>query len=471
MNFNDILKAVQEQKENGAKTMHNQTEIMAGSVGQLAKHEMKPFKTTVCIFPKEIQTPFNPVDPTDTAFNSVHKFVVKGSPTAFVKALKTEMQANADLHEYYAKLAGKTTEEYDISNAEVITEDDFKLFNKFTVPSHFSAETQKIKTAEAGTYGMERLSPLEKDEDGALTNADQYLFGRLFLLEREIRNEKVAEYLSKNKKDSLTSDQKDQLKAIRSSAQISYPKKSGIAVFLELEGTVDKETEEIVLNPIKSGANLDEYLRYYNCNTDELKKLCKKIGKKKIDKYLDYIILKIEYGDGNDPKTTMELALYNSREYSGIEFGSSEDPHKLYDTDEEFDNIITTYFDEGLTGKFEKMIKRNVFKFRPISDNDLRELYVSRLGEIMPFVTAATLTEFGDVIESVSPVVKQKLDKMAENNQLRVSAKQLITSNDVLQEVGTTIDKLDELDTLDSEDDVIDQEVEGGEDLKNILNN
>lgn len=472
MNFNDLLKAVKEQKENGAKTMHNQTEIISGQVGQLTKHEMKPFKVSSCIFFKELQIPFNPVDPTDADYNSRKKFIVKSAPSTFVKSMKEIMKDNAELHTYYAKLIGKTSDEYDISDPTVITEDDMAIFNKFTVPVHFSSDTQKIRTAEAGKFGMERLSPLEKDENGTVTNADQFLLGRLLMLEREIRNEKVAEFYVGKDKNSLSSDDKERLRTIRSSTQITYPKKSGVVIFLEFEGKENKDSGEIELNSIDSNASLDTYIRYYNCNTDELKKLAKKLGKKKIDKYLDYILLRVEYGDGNDPKMTQELALYNSREYSAVDLDTSEDPRTLFKNVDDFESVLQSYIDEGLSDKFERMIRRSIWKFRPLTDQELCELYVTRLAEIEPYVTEETLISFGGEIEMISPVVKKHLDDKRAAGTLRKSSKQLVANNDVLIEVGTAIEKLDELDTLEGEDDdVVDQDINTGEDLNSILQN
>lgn len=472
MNFQELLKEVREQKEHGAKTMHNQTEIISGAVGQLVKHEMKAFKVSTCVFFKELQIPFNPVEPTDPEYNTRNKFIVKGAPSVFVKVMKEAMQKDEKLHAYYAGLIKKTADEYDVSNLDTITDDDFAIFNKFTVPAHFSADTQKITTSSAGKYGIERLSPLEKNEDGTVINADQFLIGRLFMLEREVRNEKVAEFYVGKDKNTLNSDEKERLAAINMSMQIKPPKKSGIVLFLEFEGKEDKNTGEFVPNPIDSNAGLDNYIRYYNCNSDELKKLCKKIGKKKIDKYLDYILLKIEYGDGNDAKTTMELALYNSREYAGVDFESSEDPHKLFASEEEFDTAVTTYVDEGLSDKFDRMVRKNVWKFRAITDDELRELYVTRLAEIEPYITKNTLITFGEEIEAISPTIKKHLDEAAENGTIRKSAKQLVASDNTMLEIGSAIDKLDELNKLDSEDDeVVDQDVDTGEDLNSILKN
>lgn len=471
MNFQELLKEVKEQKANGAKTMHNQTEIISGAVPQLQRHEMKAFKASSCIFFKELQIPFNPVEPTDPDYNSRHKFIVKGAPSMFVKIIKEEMSKNKELHSYYAGLIKKTAEEYDVSDFDTVTDDDFAIFNKFTVPAHYSADTQKIKTSAAGKFGMERMSPLEIDEDGGIPNADQYLIGRLYMLEREIRNEKVAEYMVGKDKNSLNSDEKERLVALNSSMQIKYPKKSGVILFLEFEGKEDKDTSEFVPNPVDTNASFDTYIRYYNCNSDELKKIFKKIGKKKIDKYLDYIILKVEYGDGNDPKTTTELALYKSREYNGVDFDTVEDPHNIYNS-EDFDKNLTTYIDEGLTDKFDRMVRKSVWKFRSITDDELRELYIPRLAEIEPYITQNTLITFGGEIEAISPVIKKHLDEAAADGTIRKSAKQIVSNDNTMLEIGTAIDKLDELNKLDSEDDeVIDQDVATGEDLSSILKN
>jgi hypothetical protein len=457
MNFSDIIKAVREQQESGnTVSLHNQTEILMANSGTLERHEMKALKTSICVFPKEIQLPFNPVDPGDTHFNSEKKFIVKDAPTAFVKALKAEMKDNKELCDFYARLIKKTSDEYDVSDVDTITEDDFAIFNQYTVPAQFSTNTQKIKTAAAGRFGREVASPLSYDEDGVLVNASEHLLGRLFGLEKEIRSEKLAEFDLNNDKSTLTSDQKNLRDAIAKSSQVSAPKKSGVIVFLEFTGS--EKNDGFKFDRIEAD-KLDSYLRYFNCNADELKKINRKLHKKKDDTNLDYIILQVGYGDGTAANTTLELALYQSRQYEKVDSDVLEELVKYFADKDDFVEKIEAIISNGLQSDFDKKVKRSVFKFRPISDADLAELYKHRVPEIKPYITERIYLEYGDTIEIISPAIKKELDTLSSKHQLRISSKEIIETSDQADDFTGSIEDLDKLDVAGSPDDVIDTEV------------
>lgn len=464
MNFNDIIKAVKEQQESNASVvLHNQTEMLTANAGNLQRHEMAPLKVSVCVFPKEIQLPFNPVDPADTHFSSEKKFIAKDAPTEFVKALKAQMANDEKLHTFYAGLIKKTADEYDVSNADELTADDFAIFNQFTVPAQYSANTQKIRTAAAGKFGREVASPLLLDEDNKIVNASEYLIGRLWGLEREVRSEKLAEFDLSNDRSNLTSDQKDQRTTIARSMQISAPRKSGVVLFLEFTG---KENNTGFKFDTIDTANIDNHLRYFNCNPDELKKINRRL-KKKDDNNLNFVVLQISYSDGIEKNTTIELSLYKSRQYEKIDSETVDELVDFFGTAEDFNRVVNDFMSNGLKGDFDRRVKRSVFKFRPISDPDLATLYKHRMPEIKPYVTEKIYLEYGDTIEYISPTLKSELDALSDANKLKISAKDVIESSDQATDFTDSIESLEKLDMLESPEDVIDAET--GENLEDLL--
>lgn len=482
MNIEMLLRMAKEQRENPT-TMHNQNQLMNGFSGPLERHEMKPLKTSVWVIPKELQFPFNPIEPADESFNTKNRFRVTCAPTDFVIALKQQMREDAELHKYYAKLLGVTPDEYDIST-DTVTAMDFKLFNSYTVPLHLSSDTQKFKTADCGKFGMERLSPLERDNEGNLIEPEKYIAGKLLLLENAIRSEKIAEFYLKVDEDKtqLSSDNKDRLDTIKKSTKVTYPKKSGVLLFIEYACKKDSEGEDI-LEPVKNKETLDGMYRYINCNPEELKKISKKLGKKKTDKFLDYITLKVSYGDGvATSDQSAELVLYNSREYEGIDFAkpvnqvtedepqSTEDPAILYSSIEAFNELVIKDINDGLEGKYDALAKKNIWKFRRITDSELLALYQTRVNEISDYITDRVYNEHFDIIELANPTVAAEIKKKADAKQLPVSYTQVVVTNPSMIEAQANLESLDNLDKLEAEEtDVIDSPVDTGVDITSLV--
>lgn len=452
----DILRKSKERAE-GVKHMFNQTEVLNSSISEIIPHKAVSNGTFIWVIPYCLQFPFDPIDVTNTAFHAENTYTVPADPTDFIISLKQLMREDVELHKRYASYIGKTSDGYDIST-DTITADDMEIFNNFKVPVQLSRETQKVRTAEAGQFGREFATELDKDADGNITpDCANMLQARLLNLEQEIIREKTAEYLKDKDRSNLSKDESEGLKTIRQSKAISYPRKSGIMLFLEWNCDQKNQT----LKDISPSVNLKDNLRYINCNTDLLKKIMKKVGKKK-DKNMSYLILKVTYGDGKGADKPEKIALAESKDFEYIEVTTydelvekkkagkldkdpGEDPRPYYKLllDEEFDDLIMKFNTEGLDGVYEKLVKKNVYKFRPIKDEMLKSLFYTRMHEIEKYICKEIFDENIDIIEVCNEVVARRLKIERDNDTLHSSLTKIISSDEEALQLLNQANELD----------------------------
>ena len=454
MNLADIAKSIAEQKANKGKSMYNQSEILNNATGDLERHKMEKLGTYVWLVPKQLQLPFNPLELEDPTFNTNNPYIVPTTPEKAIIALKQVMRENKELHSYIAKLGGLKEESYDVSE-DVVTDVDFKIFNPFNSVLQQSLQTQKYEFADFGQYGTERLTLLEIDDEGQFSaKSEGMLSYQLLMLERDIVNEKVAEYLLKKSKSSLSKDEKEQITAIKRSSQVKWPKLSGVLMFLEY--VADTEKEELL--PIDEPTNLESKLRYINCSGELLKKILKRKGKR-ADKSINYLELKVTYGDGKPTSDlTEELALYQSRE-----FEKPDDEMMVSEIVADFDSLYNEYFSEGMAGKFETLAKRNIWKFSHITDSALMTAASGRMKEIVPYVTMDVFNQHISLIEKCNLDIAEQLRELNDEGKLPVSFTKMVN--------GESRETMQAIETMD--ENIIDEEVvdNGGSALEDLASN
>lgn len=467
MNLNDLMKAAKEQAQQGNTTMYLQTEMINTFTDELERHKQKKNGSFIWIIPFQLHLPFHPLDPKDPSYNSKKPFRVPVGVTEFIRTIKPAMRENEELHKFYAGLAGMKIDEYDISSDDP-TELDRKVFNQFKMPIQLSADTQRYTMADCGQFGMERKTILTKDEEGNIINTDNIQY-QLMDLENMIRVEKVAEFYLNNDKSKLSSDQKDTLSTIKRSSQIGYPRTSGVLLFLEFPCDIKEEK----LVEITNIDEIKDYYRYVNCNSTLLKKLMKRVGKRK-DKNLDYLILNVTYGDGKSDTKSEELALADSREFDYVDLYNFDDPDDARNEDAvydprvafkgKFDDIFLPDITEGLSGKYEKLVRRNVWKFKNISDDELLGYYFNRAKEIAGYVTQEIYDRYIPLIEMANIEVAEELHKLAKSNKLPISFKHVVNATPTLikeSEDLASMDKLDDDDDESEDYDINDEKLEG----------
>lgn len=437
----DILRKANE-KNSGAKQMFNQHEILNSAVDEIEAHKQVANGTFIWVIPYCLQFPFNPIDVDDTTFSAENTYTVPGDPVDFILSLKKILREDESLRALYAGYIGKTADGYDVSTDE-ITSMDREIFNNFKVPVQLSLDTQKVRTKEAGQYGREFVTELKKDSDGnILPESEALLQARLLDFEQAIVREKLAEYLGDKDRSNLTQDQKDQMTTIRQSKAISYPKKSGIMFVLEY--ACDQKTQSLKEEP--NSINLIDNLKYVNCNVDLLKKIMKRVGKKK-DSSMSYLLVQVSYGDGKGSDKPEKIAIADSREFEYIDASTVEDiedakksgskdkgsdPRPYYEVNlgEEFDKLFSDFNTKGLEGDYERLAKKNVYKFRPLKDEMLRSLFYVRMQECENYVCEDIFNDFIDIIEACNEVTARKLKQKKDEGKLPVSLTKVISTDE-----------------------------------------
>lgn len=485
---NDILRRAQEQKQ-GVKTMFNQSEILNSSVDEVQPHKAKDYATFIWAIPYCLQFPFNPIDPSDITFNAENTYTAPADPVEVIKGIKEAMRENKELHKMYAGYIGISSDGYDISTDE-ITENDRMIFSNFKKPVQLSLDTQKITTTEAGQYGREFVTELEKDSEGNIKeDFEGHIQARLLNLEQAIVSEKTAEYLLDKDRSNLSKDEKENLNTIRRSKAISYPRKSGIMFLLEWECDAKNQ----VLKDMKASSNLMDNLRYINCNTDFLKKIMKRVGKKK-DRNMSYLLLKVTYGTGKGGDKPEKIALAESREYEYIDERTFEDYMELKESGElkkdpgedprpyyrdefgedgDFNKIFFEFNNKGLEGEYVKLAKRNVYKFRPIKNEMIKQLFYTRMSEIQKYITEDIFNDFIDLIDMCNEVVGKKLKEIKLAGKLPVSKAKIVSTDEEaakLLEKANEIDKIEAANYAESEAEAVtDENVDEGKTIGDLV--
>jgi len=460
MNLQELLKDIKKQAtEDKSVKLFNQNEILNSGAVDIQRHTAAANATHIWIVPMMLQFPFNPLDLMDQTYSQENPYSAPGDPENVIILLKQAMREDDDLHKAYASYIGKTPDEYDISE-DILTENDLAIFRKFRAPAQLSRDTQKVRTDDAGQYGKEFLSRVVKNEDGIDDSSKAEISVRLLDLETEICNEKMAEYLADKKRSSLTNDEKEALTSLRRTKQITYPRKSGILLFLQYDCDTNKEQ----LKEPKAYADLNDILYYVNCNEELLGKVYKKINKKK-DSNISYIMLKVSYGDGKSKDQNVGIALAKSRDFEFVDCATKEDvlagiidedikedPRPLYkkDLDITFDDTFREFNQKGLEGNYSKIASKAIFKFRPIKTEVLIALFKNRIPQLVPYITETIFDRFIDLFEIVNKDIAEMLTEKKRAKKLPPSFQDTLLNLDDGAEQAKKLDKANKLEVDES---------------------
>ena len=213
MKREEMLKKMKELQQNGSSALHLRSESIqrkqtAYRLNMLKKDVKKKSKLLVVC---DLAIPFNPeTGLADDEYNPDNKYRPPFSATTVALALKAMSQTNDDLKQTLMSRAGM--QEWDNSNVEELTEEDWKIFRRYRVPRIFTIPVVNInipaitKTSFGRDYAINlQRDPLTGDVIGELPIALQV--NKLF---RDMCYEEVSEYNSKIESGELKHDDKQQ---------------------------------------------------------------------------------------------------------------------------------------------------------------------------------------------------------------------------------------------------------------------
>ncbi len=443
MGYAEIVSAAKAQmaKKN---TLFKQREMKNAVTGTLKRHEQKPSTAFNFVIPKQLQLPMSPVDVNDTFFSTDNPFIVREVVDRFVIELKQVLRQDEELHEMFARLGGfKSKDEYDIS-ADEYTKVDFDIFNEYCEPYQVSYRVDKITTKAAGKYGTTRQSPLEYNEDNECIDTDKVMY-MLKEFEAAVIEQKKCEYLLKENVETLSQDQKDHLDTIRRSSKIRLNTRVGYLIYLEFGFNSAKECAV----PATLEAKLDECLSYMKFNSDELKKVGARKGKR-ADRHANFWDMIVQYGDGKCKEgDSKELALYNSREYELVAKPDGDDKFSAFDMSESFKQSVNDFLSEGMKGNFEGLANKNIYDSIMWRDDVALKLFEERFEESKKYITKAIYNKFIGIIEKASPELGKELRELSKEGKLAVDLTEVKNAL-VIEEDTEVSDSID--DEVDSED-------------------
>lgn len=402
----------------------------------------------------------------------------------------------------------------DGSQYEYVTSQDLQLINTFKIPAQLSMLTQKIETSAMGPYGREFKSPLTLDGDNQIKeDCKGTIAYQLLTLEQEIRAEKYAKFYLEHDRSSLTQDDQKDKDTIRQSLQVKSPRLSGVIVYQELE---KEKSSQKIKDLSKEEATLEGTLTYMNCAKNTLDQLQRLISTK-LDSYPNYLILNTEYGnvpdksakdyyinlaksrtttltdiedwrkytnkfidyfmESNDLKTKEKTitVLANQLKYKDprTTLGETtlEEGELFHDpiTGEErianildvmiskiqnFDLKYAEYNAQNIEELYEKIVKANVPKYKPMADASLLQAYSPRVAEIRQYITSEIFDNYQGIFSQAAPQTFAELKKDYLNNKLPASYRNTVqgTSVEVEQSQQAIEASLAEMDKLDKEE-------------------
>lgn len=239
MDFQKLLSDLKSGAVKGASRfdLRNEAKQTRADNSKFQKVKREKNKLARLLLITDIALPFDPiVGETTDEYNFDKKFRLEVSATTTIKTLKAICNEDKELKEKNMRLLG-VNGDWDTSNPEVVTSEDFKIFDKFRVPRVFSQEVIAItsKTLHNNDFSNPYVTNFSRDEFGNITDETgeypQVL--RLADMYKSIYFEKHAKWLEANK-NATDKEKREQFKAHMNLVPVTNPKPMNTALVFEL---------------------------------------------------------------------------------------------------------------------------------------------------------------------------------------------------------------------------------------------
>lgn len=356
-----------------------------GKVKRIPRLQKALAKKARLLVVTELALPFNPMTGVeDENFNVDNKYRPPYSATSVALSLKIKANEDEVVKKGLMQRAGVT--EWDTSNTEQFTEEDWNIFGRYRVPRIFTVPVVHINipAMTKSDFGRDYEISVVYDESGSIVGEVPGVL-KVNKLFRDKIYEEISEYQGKVDSGEIKVSEKDRKEAISKIFQknpVSGVQPSNWLQMFELPLTRTYE--------LADGENYNNFDAKAAEDCMVLTKYSKRLSTamshytdgeyKKQDKYFDYFIFDMSCPSEGDDKTD-----YGRGQISlGTEYGKPGFP--MVDeqalTEEQFKNFsaaITEFLDNG--DKIEEDVRRSMY-IQPYTDEVESQLYMS-LGTVL----------------------------------------------------------------------------------------
>lgn len=400
VSFNDLKEKMEQVGSNGASTFKMRAEnLQQKNVRKKLnnlKNELK--KKSKLLLVMELAIPFDPETgkAEENGFNPDNKYRPALSATTVALSLKELASRNEVTKQVFMQKAGVT--EWDLSDLETLTEDDWKIFKKYRVPRIFTipACEVRIPAMTKSSYGKNYAMSLDVDpENPPVVHKISYLY-------TDIIQERLNEYAEQLEKGIYTHDDKQQKEhrgKIFQTRAVNHDVRLNWVTLIEIPLThkFEVSSEFDITGATSDSVGQHAVLSRYKKSIQDVVKLYNDGSLDICDVHFDYIELDMQCPTEGDMSTdTGKMLVGKDTKF--------EKPFRVLNTytgHEQLDASISLYLDEN--PDIEETVKNSVFvnPYTPEVEHQVCMALPSVLNLDDPYITKKILLKHQDIIRMI----------------------------------------------------------------------
>ena len=357
----------------------------AAQGNKIQKVKYKPKDFVLRLYDIELRLPVHPFNVAAEGYSKANPWISPVSVVTSILTMKKFFKEHPeDLKKFLTKIFVK---EWDVTNDEEFTEEDFRIFRPFRSAIHYSHEIQPYKYSVLGQWGRNFISNAVIENGIPIKTDTGYDIYQLELAIAKARIDAFNQTCEEGGENAHMSedDQKEERKKIWKSMLTGNPYLKGVSRCHDIPLTTEKKdnvkrdvlTKEAVEALDKFDEDnekenpLEEYARYFSCNGTELNKINQWINTE-YDVYPDFILVTLYYPeDKSKDEDEVMLEAYTQRTFNNSP--------RIGNLPENIQEIYRQYRDEYELHYSEALMLESVYDFGAISDERNIEFYKNEL--------------------------------------------------------------------------------------------
>ena len=465
-NYNALLQRSRESFAKNSNSNAARQQFEQGS-GFLKKFKLEENKTYVLLIPLELTLPFDPVTLSEEVYNSGNPFILTGSVTSAVLALKAMARDNPEFAEKLAATLGVSVEKLRLDaevreqtsseiaeNKELFSDEEIIMWHRLARLQIITGYVQRLQTqSDKFKFGRNVAAVPIFDEDGIIVGT-KGVGGQLKALEDSLIALKISEVIESYKTGGINEsktkkDMDDEIKKLWSNRLIGNVYSLAFARCFPFVVDDSSKVDKATATEWAKKPNANMVMKYMKLTRDNLRIFEQGISTKH-DTHMDLIEINVVVPPATDNKIN----------YTNVNYSIAKKSNSMFDLDDDdqytlkgFKAAVRKAMDS--TTWSEEVLRKSIYDFRSISDaaliaevsNDLKmyndvinnssiyETYGDLLTQMDSSLTAEIAMQIVDGTASTAEVDQKIVDSAPVINEM-TEEQMGVNLNDVLDSIS-----------------------------------
>ena len=454
INFSELKQKMEKAGSTGASklNMRNEDKQVKEQPRRFPHLKKEKKKKSKLLFVKEIAIPFNPVTGEADEFNRSKKWRPPYSVQASMKLAKGFASANPKSKETFMHYAG--VKEWDVSNPDVLTETDYKIFNRYLTARIFSIPVVHvtIPTMCDNVYGKDYAVYVEIDPLTGEYKGDIPIILQAHKFFIEMAYEELAEYNNKIKLGEIKHDEKQQKEArseIFSKVLISdlHPINFSQCFEIPLNSKYNIEDPDFLNTVTAEELNRNIVLVRVNLAISDLLSKFDGGDYESIDTYPEYYVADMSCPADTEVPTELGKRTTYEKEMLPLSSNSSYSHFReaVIDNLDNIENLEETVFRSSFVSKYDSHVEERVLTAcKSIIDTKSPYFTKKVIESNLNFLTLALGSEMDDILAEIDCGISDKSEGNLDPNAAKKASK--------TYDIASKLDSLDNFDIAEEDE-------------------